>query len=153
LIVGDSFVVNPQIISLGTLRIDFPKNFAQFKEKESVYTTKKEIEHKFRVPDKRPSESVSMAFTLATLAPFLILLFSLAVIGANIRFPAGFSFITTLIFAAGIISIFTLYGWFWFELNMFQTLGYLGVLGLITILSGNLSLRARYAQRNKQKAE
>jgi len=149
LIVGDSFVVNPKLAKLGQIRIDFPKNLEGklASGTENVYATKNEIEHKFRVPEKRPVESVSLAFTAASLAPFLLLLFSLLIIGTNIKIVPDFSFITSLLFGTSIICTFTLYGWFWYELTMFQTLGYLGAISVVSVLAGNRALSARHARR------
>lgn len=51
-------------------------------------------------------------------------------------------------FHLGLASIFLLYTYFWLELNMFQTMKYLTVLGVITFLCGN-SLLATIAKRSK----
>ena len=55
-------------------------------------------------------------------------------------FPPGFH--------AGLGAIFTLYLYFWLQLNMFETIKYLVVIGVVTFLCGN-SLLATIAKKNK----
>lgn len=67
--------------------------------------------------------------------------------------PAAFPF--AMVFLASLAGIFLLYGWFFLAINMFQTLAYLGGLGLVAVVAGNRALRARAEQRlaAKQKAD
>jgi oligosaccharyltransferase complex subunit delta (ribophorin II) len=51
-------------------------------------------------------------------------------------------------FHAGLGAIFTLYLYFWLQLNMFETIKYLVVIGVVTFLCGN-SLLATIAKKNK----
>ncbi|VDL96744.1 unnamed protein product [Schistocephalus solidus] len=50
------------------------------------------------------------------------------------------------------ISIFALYLWYWIELNMFTTLRYLLVIGLVTLFAGNRLLRHMNSVRNSDMA-
>ena len=59
--------------------------------------------------------------------------------------PAAFPF--AVVFLAALAAIFLLYGWFFLALNMFQTLAYLGGLGLVAVITGNRALRARAERR------
>ena len=46
------------------------------------------------------------------------------------------------------LAIFVLYGFYFFQLNMFTTLRYLGVIGLPTFLCGNKLLSSIAARRS-----
>jgi hypothetical protein len=71
LIVGDSYVQNPQLWKLATLNAKFGNNSSN-QGVSDPYAPKPEIVHAFRVAEKRPNAPVSFAFTLAVLSPFLI---------------------------------------------------------------------------------
>jgi oligosaccharyltransferase complex subunit delta (ribophorin II) len=89
---------------------------------------------------------VSTAFTALVLSPLLLLLVCWARLGVNI---ANFPFtLSGLGFHAGLGAIFTLYLYFWLQLNMFETIKYLVVVGVVTFLCGN-SLLANIAKKNK----
>jgi len=102
-----------------------------------------EIHHQFRLPEKRPSEAISLGFTGLVLSPLLILFVGLIRVGANIsRFPTSFmGLVFALSFEASIISILLLFVLYWLYLNMFQTLGYLAILSIPTIIFGQRTLR------------
>jgi oligosaccharyltransferase complex subunit delta (ribophorin II) len=51
-------------------------------------------------------------------------------------------------FHLGLGAIFTLYLLFWLQLNMFETIKYLVIVGVVTFLCGN-SLLASIAKKNK----
>ncbi|KAG8326716.1 proteasome regulatory particle base subunit [Homalodisca vitripennis] len=71
-----------------------------------------------------------------------------AKLGVNIsNFPFSLS---ALGFHLGLGAIFTLFGFFWLQLNMFQTLKYLMGLGVVTFLCGNQLLARIAANRKKQ---
>ncbi|XP_076637139.1 oligosaccharide transferase delta subunit [Colletes latitarsis] len=143
LIVGDAILNNPFQWKVATVTLKFPeltsaervdKNIAS-KHKSDIYSTKPEIKHMFREPEKRPPAFVSNLFTGLCLAPVLLLLILWAELGANIsNFPYSVSAFT---FHLGLGSIFVLFGVFWLKLNMFVTLRYLLSLGVATFLSGN----------------
>jgi len=71
------------------------------------------------------------------------------------RIGANISNITpslpTLGFHLGLGAIFGLYAMFWLQLNMFQTVKYLVVLGVVTFLCGN-SLLSSIARSKGEKA-
>jgi len=151
LITGDAFIDNSSLFVLGNMNINFPPSL-QAPTHASVYDFKPEIDHKFRVPEKRPSESVSFAFTLGVFSPVAILLIGLLGTGTSFQFPSGLGFIFSLLFLGTFYAIFALYAGFWFgEYNMFQTLQMLGVLSVFAFFFGNQALRAKGAVRLAQK--
>merc|ERR1712053_37878 len=88
--------------------------------------------HMFREPEPRPASIVSNAFTLICLSPFLLTLVLWAKLGANIsNLPLS---LPAIGFHLGLGAIFCLYAMFRLQLNMFQTVKYLVVLGVVTFL-------------------
>ncbi|XP_006611989.1 dolichyl-diphosphooligosaccharide--protein glycosyltransferase subunit 2 [Apis dorsata] len=156
LIIGDAILNNPFQWTVATVSLKFPEPSSSertdknvfYKSKSNVYSTKPEITHMFREPEKRPPAFVSNLFTGLCLAPVLLLLILWAKLGVNIsNFPFSLS---AVIFHLGLGSIFTLFGIFWLKLNMFVTLRYLVGLGIVTFLAGNKML-SRIAHKHKSR--
>ncbi|KAK1126539.1 hypothetical protein K0M31_004172 [Melipona bicolor] len=156
LIIGDAVLSNPFQWTVATINLKFPESSsigradknALYKDKSNIYTTKPEIKHMFRQPEKRPPAFVSNLFTGLCLAPILLLFILWAKLGVNIsNFPFSISAVT---FHLGLGSIFTLFGIFWLKLNMFVTLRYLFGLGIVTFLAGNKML-SRIAHKHKSR--
>ncbi|KAA0195323.1 Oligosaccharyltransferase complex subunit delta [Fasciolopsis buskii] len=106
---------------------------------------KHSIEHVFRPPERRAPRPLAWAFTALCALPLLGLLISWSIIGFNLsNFRLSLS---AIIFHTGFIAILVLYCIYWFKLDMFTTLGYLGILGVPTFLAGNSVLRAQLAAR------
>ncbi|XP_053978808.1 dolichyl-diphosphooligosaccharide--protein glycosyltransferase subunit 2 [Hylaeus anthracinus] len=156
LIVGDAILNNPFQWKLATVTLKFPEPTSaeridksnSHRPKLDVYSTKPEIKHMFREPEKRPPAFVSNLFTGLCLAPVLLLLILWAKLGANIsNFPLSVSAFT---FHTGLGSIFVLFGIFWLKLNMFVTLRYLLSLGVVTFLAGN-KLLSHIAHKHKSR--
>ncbi|XP_020293831.1 dolichyl-diphosphooligosaccharide--protein glycosyltransferase subunit 2 isoform X2 [Pseudomyrmex gracilis] len=153
LIIGDAVISNPFQFNVGTVTLKFPEvtsadsvDKASYKQKPNVYTTKPEIKHMFREPERRPPAFVSNLFTGLCLAPLLLLVILWARLGVNLsNFPLSLSAIT---FHLGLGGIFVLFGIFWLKLNMFVTLRYLLGFGLLTFLAGNKML-SQIAHRHK----
>ncbi|KAG2463536.1 RPN2 glycosyltransferase, partial [Polypterus senegalus] len=102
--------------------------------------------HLFREPEKKPPTVVSNTFTALVLAPLLLLLILWLKLGANI---SNFSFApSTLLFHLGHAAMLGLMYVYWTQLNMFQTLKYLAVLGSLTYLAGNRMLAQKAVKRN-----
>jgi len=132
-ILGDAVISNPTSWAAATLTINFPES--EETSAGGVYQPKPEIRHLFREPEARPATIVSNAFTLLCLSPFLVMLILWARIGANVsNLPLS---VASLGFHLGLGSIFALYTMFWLQLNMFETVKYLVVLGMVTFLCGN----------------
>lgn len=143
-ILGDAVITNPTSWHAADIEINFPEDGSS--KEAGLYSAKPEIRHLFREPEPRPSAIVSNAFTLLCLSPILIMLALWLKLGVNCsNFPASLAAVG---FHVGLASIFLLYTYFWLELNMFQTMKYLTVLGVITFLCGN-SLLASIAKKTK----
>jgi oligosaccharyltransferase complex subunit delta (ribophorin II) len=133
LVLGDAVISNPTVWVAATVNINFPES--EDAPAGSIYESRPEITHTFREPEARPATIVSNAFTLLCLSPFLVMLILWARLGANLsNLPLSLS---ALGFHLGLGSIFGLYALFWLQLNMFQTVKYLVVLGVVTFLCGN----------------
>lgn len=147
LIVGDAVISNAISWHLGDINLKFSDASEELPAAVKNSPLRPEIKHMFREPEKRPPQMVSNAFTLLCLAPFLLMLGLWLKIGVNISaFPFSLS---ALGFHLGLGGIFTLYYYFWLELNMFTTVKYLMMLGVATFLCGN-SMLAKIAEKRKQ---
>ncbi|GFN95846.1 dolichyl-diphosphooligosaccharide--protein glycosyltransferase subunit 2 [Plakobranchus ocellatus] len=149
LIVGDAVIENPFSWTVADVSLTFPEGGAAKKDQVDQYAKKPEIKHKFNEPEKRPPASLSLAFTGLVLAPFLILIILWFRIGVNISdFPPTLSAIGFHLCLGG---IFVLYYFYWIQLNMFETLRYLGILAIPTFFFGNRllsSIASKSAKKN-----
>uniref|UniRef100_M3Z240 Dolichyl-diphosphooligosaccharide--protein glycosyltransferase subunit 2 n=1 Tax=Mustela putorius furo TaxID=9669 RepID=M3Z240_MUSPF len=139
LIIGDATLKNPILWNVADVVIKFPEEDAPSTVlSKNLFTPKQEIQHLFREPEKRPPTVVSNTFTALILSP-LLLLFALWIrIGANV---SNFTFApSTIIFHLGHAAMLGLMYVYWTQLNMFQTLKYLAILGSVTFLAGNRML-------------
>ena len=115
--------------------------------KEAPNKPKPEIRHLFKEPEKRPPALVSTAFTGLCLLPFAVMLIAWLRLGVNV---SAFSLsLSSLGFHAGMGSIFLLYVYFWLQLDMFTTIKYLLMAGVVTFLCGN-SMLVKIADRRKK---
>lgn len=127
LIVGDRIIQNPFQWSVAKVQITFAAGHAS--RPENPFNAKPEIKHAFRVPEKRASAFLSFVFTIATLAPWAILVIGLPLVGANIsNFPVGAYTLPAFIFQGclGLVLLLIANYWFGFA-NMFQTLQTIGL--------------------------
>jgi len=144
LVLGDAVVSNP--ITWLFSEIDLDLKTVGGADGPAIFQPKPEITHLFREPEARPAQLVSSVFTLLCLSPFLILIVLWFKLGVNI---SNFTFSLAAIgFHVGLGSIFLLYVYFFLELNMFETIKYLSIIGVATFIAGN-SLLATIAKKNK----
>uniref|UniRef100_A0A663N320 Dolichyl-diphosphooligosaccharide--protein glycosyltransferase subunit 2 n=1 Tax=Athene cunicularia TaxID=194338 RepID=A0A663N320_ATHCN len=136
LIIGDATLENPILWNVADVVIKFPEEDAPSTvQSKNLFVPKPEIQHLFREPEKRPPTVVSNTFTALILSPLLLLLILWIKIGANI---SNFSFApSTIVFHLGHAAMLGLMYVYWTQLNMFQTLKYLAILGGVTFLAGN----------------
>jgi len=143
LIVGDAFLQNPFAWTLASLHINF-LNSSRSDPPSSPFDARPPILHQFRVPDKRPPRTISMAFTGAVVGiPLLVLFIGLIRVGANFdNLPTG----TDLLFAlgfqgclGGILGLFVVY---WLRLTMVETLCWLGLASLPLLFFAHRNLNA-----------
>ncbi|GMR32135.1 hypothetical protein PMAYCL1PPCAC_02330, partial [Pristionchus mayeri] len=148
LVIGDSLLRTPLnwIIAEATISVPAATPEVVKKSEKVDYSLLPEITHMFREPEKRPAGVISDTFTLIALAPILILLILWARIGVNLSaMPAS---IYVPIFHIGLAALFTLYVVFWLQLNMFETLKYMAVIGAVVFFAGHRLLRTM-AERRK----
>lgn len=149
LIIGDAVIENPISWHLADVQLTFADDPLTAPSAESRYAKKPEITHMFREPEKRPPAAVSNFFTGLVLVPVLILLGLWVKIGVNIsNFPFSLS---ALGFHVGLAAIFGLYYCYFVKLTMFQTLRYLGLIGIPTFLFGHRLLSGIAARSWKSK--
>jgi len=147
LVVGDATMQVPISWNMGEVTLKFSGKPATNKRQERLTEPQPIIEHLFRVPEKRPSKIVSTVFTFLCLSPLLIMIVLWAQLGANL---SNFSFsISTIVFHIGLGAIFALYYMFWVQLDMFQTLKLLAIIGGVTFLGGNKMLADMAAAKYK----
>ncbi|XP_071968206.1 dolichyl-diphosphooligosaccharide--protein glycosyltransferase subunit 2 isoform X1 [Engystomops pustulosus] len=146
LMVGDATLENPILWNVADVVIKFPEEDTPTPlQSKNLFTPKPDIQHLFREPEKRPPNVVSNTFTALVLAPLLLLFILWVKIGVNI---SNFSFSpSTLIFHLGHAAMLGLMYVYWTQLNMFQTLKYLALLGIVTFLAGNRMLAHKAVKR------
>jgi len=146
LIIGDAVVSNPIHWNLADISLQFPGADGQVGGAMPHNKPKPEIRHLFREPEKRPPQVVSTAFTGLCLVPIGIMLVGWMKLGVNLSdFPLS---PTAIGFHLGLASIFGLYLQFWLHLNMFTTIKYLIMCGIVTFLCGN-SMLVKIAEKRK----
>lgn len=145
LIVGDKAMQVPIAWTIGDVVLTFSGQPKKTRRQQRITTPQAEIEHMFRVPDKRPPKLVSTAFTALVLSPLLIMFVMWAKIGANVSNLQ--LTLPTIMFHLGLAGIFGLYYMFWVKLDMFYTLKLLVFIGGMTFLGGNKMLANMAAAR------
>ncbi|XP_032897560.1 dolichyl-diphosphooligosaccharide--protein glycosyltransferase subunit 2 isoform X1 [Amblyraja radiata] len=146
LIIGDATLENPILWHLADVVIKFPDEESPTPvQSQDLFVPKPEIQHLFREPEKKPPIAVSNTFTALVLAPLLLLIILWIKLGVNI---SNFTFSpSTIVFHLGHAGMLGLMYVYWTQLNMFQTLQYLAVLGSITFFAGNRMLAQKAVKR------
>jgi len=140
LIVSDPLFENPTILKVSEMKLDFGSETSDAGlEKSTLFNKKENIKHLFRQPEKRPPTVVSTVFALLCFAPLALLIILWFKIGFNF---SKFEFsLSGLIFHVSLTAIFALFYCYWIEINMFTTIRYLGIIGLVAMVSGNKLLK------------
>uniref|UniRef100_A0A3Q2C847 Dolichyl-diphosphooligosaccharide--protein glycosyltransferase subunit 2 n=1 Tax=Cyprinodon variegatus TaxID=28743 RepID=A0A3Q2C847_CYPVA len=146
LIVGDATLENPVLWNVADVVLKFADEEAPVAaQPKTLYVPKPEIQHLFREPEKKPPTVVSNTFTALVMSPLLLLLILWFKLGANI---SNFSFSpSTILFHLGHAALLGLMYVYWTNLNMFQTLKYLAIIGGVTFLAGNRMLAQKAVKR------
>ena len=112
----------------------------------------KTINHIFPEPEARPPATVSLLFTGLTLAPLGVLVILWGIIGFNLK---SLSLnLWSLLFHLAIGAILVLYVSYWLgKFNMFFTVRYLAIIGIVLLISGNKHLNAMAKERKIITAE
>ncbi|KAG7175641.1 Dolichyl-diphosphooligosaccharide--protein glycosyltransferase subunit 2-like [Homarus americanus] len=147
LIIGDASISNPTLWHIADLSLTFPGSIAPSSPQDFTYKVRPEIKHVFRSPDPRPSSVMSTTFTLLCILPLLLLVLIWVKLGVNIsNFPIT---VTAVVFHIGLAGILALFCLFWVQLDMFSTLRYLLMVGIVTFFCGN-SMLSNIAAKRKE---
>ncbi|KAI3966355.1 hypothetical protein MKW92_049235 [Papaver armeniacum] len=103
----------------------------------SRYGPKPEITHIFRLPEKRPPQEISIAFSVLIFVPLCGFVYGLSRLGINsMKFPrifgtgfADFPFMHAIGFHSHLALILVWYLLFWLEMDFFVSIGEVGMLG------------------------
>lgn len=145
IIVGDSQITNSFQWTIASVELKYG---ADSKTDHTTTTRSKlpEIVHQFRQPDKRPPRFVSDVFTALCFAPLVLLFVLWGKLGIKLS-KSQFT-LSAIGFHVGFGSILGLFGLFWLQLNMFQTIRLLIPIAVFTFLSGNRLLRRIAGQKS-----
>ncbi|XP_062842368.1 dolichyl-diphosphooligosaccharide--protein glycosyltransferase subunit 2 [Trichomycterus rosablanca] len=150
LMVGDATLENPVLWNVADIVLKFIEEEAPSAvQSKNLYVPKPVIQHLFREPEKRPPTVLSNTFTALVLSPLLLLIIVWIKLGANI---SNFSLSpSSILFHLGHAAMLGLMYVYWTQLDMFQTLKYLAILGSLTFLAGNRMLAQKAVKRQESK--
>ncbi|KAM1122522.1 hypothetical protein ACFX19_004115 [Malus domestica] len=161
LTVGDAVMENSFLRAIGQIDLDLPEAPEKAShppspavDPYSKYGPKAEITHIFRVPEKRPSQELSLVFLGLVLLPLIGFLIGLLRLGVNLKnfptsaVPAAFG----ILFHVGIAAVLLLYVLFWLKLDLFTTLKTLGLLGAFLLFVGHRILSHLASSSSKLKS-
>jgi hypothetical protein len=121
------------------------ENNQEFKPKRTIF-------HTFPEAEARPAVTLSFLFTALTLAPLGVLIVLWGIIGFN--FKAFNLNLWSVMFHAAIGAVMALYVSYWVgKFNMFFTVRYLAIIGIVLMISGNKHLNALAKDRKIITAE
>ncbi|KAM1688076.1 hypothetical protein ACFX2K_035973 [Malus domestica] len=161
LTVGDAVMENSFLRAIGQIDLDLPEAPEKASrppspavDPYSKFGPKAEIAHIFRVPEKRPSQELSLVFLGLVLLPLIGFLVGLLRLGVNLKnfptsaVPATFG----ILFHVGIAAVLLLYVLFWLKLDLFTTLKTLGLLGFFLLFVGHRILSHLASTSSKLKS-
>ncbi|VVA25970.1 PREDICTED: dolichyl-diphosphooligosaccharide-- [Prunus dulcis] len=161
LTVGDAVMENSFFRAIGYIDLDLPEAPEKASrpptpaiDPYSKYGPKAEISHIFRVPEKRPSQELSLIFLGLVFLPLIGFLVGLLRLGVNLKnfptsaLPATFG----ILFHVGIAAVLLLYVLFWLKLDLFTTLKWVGLLGVFLLFVGHRILSHQASTSAKLKS-
>ncbi|XP_009336135.2 dolichyl-diphosphooligosaccharide--protein glycosyltransferase subunit 2 isoform X1 [Pyrus x bretschneideri] len=161
LTVGDAVMENSFLLAIGHIDLDLPEAPEKASrppspavDPYSKFGPKAEIAHIFRVPEKRPSQELSLVFLGLVLLPLIGFLVGLLRLGVNLKnfptsaVPATFG----ILFHVSIAAVLLLYVLFWLKLDLFTTLKTLGLLGVFLLFVGHRILSHLASTSSKLKS-
>ncbi|KAM2733281.1 hypothetical protein EV2_036725 [Malus domestica] len=161
LTVGDAVMENSFLRAIGQIDLDLPEAPEKASrppspavDPYSKFGPKAEIAHIFRVPEKRPSQELSLVFLGLVLLPLIGFLVGLLRLGVNLKnfptsaVPATFG----ILFHVGVAAVLLLYVLFWLKLDLFTTLKTLGLLGVFLLFVGHRILSHLASTSSKLKS-
>jgi len=157
LVLGDALVLNALDWKFADLLLSIPETTKVSsipKSSQVNYKMLPEIVHTFKVGERRPPTMVSDSFAVLCALPMIILFVLWLRIGLNFGYAGKCCSLWALGFHLGLAGIFGLYTCYWLKLNMFQTLQWLVVLAVPTLICGNRLLSSfSRGQEKKSKPE
>jgi len=146
IILGDGLLARALVWEIGQVSITVPSTP---KKEANTFISQPDIEHKFQVPEKRPSSLVALVFSGLVALPLVGLLLSLLVSRGSFETEIGGATegLYGLIFQGSLGASVALYFYYWVKLNIFQALGGLVLLGIPAIIAGNQYLKLRHARK------
>jgi hypothetical protein len=140
IIVGDSLLQHGVTWSVGKISLTVASTAAESKD---PFATQPDIVHAFRPDERRTNGLIAFIFTLLCGAPFVLLVLALLRFGLQYSFPGGATdFLYTAVFQGSIAAILFLYFLYWVSLNIFQALGLVSAVAIVSVVSGNRALKA-----------
>lgn len=139
--IGSFGDATPLTYKLGQLRLDTPR---VAKKQFTTYGPKEEINHIFNPPQKLPPTTISLAFSLITLSPVLLLAGSWVYLGANVSDApsTALNSVAYTVFLSSIVAFeYILYRyWTATNFNLIQMLPWCVVDAAVAFLSGRATL-------------
>mmetsp|Transcript_21912 Transcript_21912/g.32572 ORF Transcript_21912/g.32572 Transcript_21912/m.32572 type:complete len:772 (+) Transcript_21912:36-2351(+) len=148
LLLGDPFIDQfTEWTFAESVSVEFTKKApSTFRARKNIYHAQPEITHMFRESERRPPFIISLAASAGVAAPLLVLVFGVFQYGLSTLNFRGNKFIG-LLFQFTLIAIAAVLALYWLALNMFQTLGILSILTIISTILGSRALRSNYQGR------
>ncbi|KAK9768852.1 hypothetical protein K7432_000186 [Basidiobolus ranarum] len=130
---------------IGEVHFDLtPPKETEESEHKATFGPRPEIHHIFRKAEELPPQWLSSLFTLIVLSPWVWLFISWSSLGVNVsNFPINSptEMFPAIGFLGSLASTGYLYYRYWTDLNIFDTLWYLLILSLISVITGRKVLR------------
>ncbi|KAI9142195.1 Dolichyl-diphosphooligosaccharide--protein glycosyltransferase subunit Swp1 [Paraphysoderma sedebokerense] len=139
--------------TIGTLNFDIPaekKSAGSKKKAEEVFAANEEIRHVFPNEERAVKPVLSIGFTGAVLAPWLLFAASYFKITSSAKSLSISLSFHSLLFVCAISAFMVLYYLYWVNLNIFETLMLWVPLAIVTVFVGHGSLK-RVAEERLRK--
>ena len=150
ILIGDATMKTPISWTVATVTLNFNKKY-ELTEEEALFETRPLISHIFRQPEKRAGAEIASMFCIVCLGVFAIYLIGTLTVGFNFRgCPGGLSGLFAPIFVALLAALVGILVMYFISWNIFDTLNYLGIVGLAAALIGSKVLRGVAQKRTSQ---
>lgn len=139
LLVGDAALVKGQQWNLGTVNLEVSSVANNEDKANSEAAARPEIKHSFRSAESRAPVLLSLVFAAAAFVPLAGLVLYLNWLGVLSLQLGG---TMSLVFQGSILAILGLYTFYWLQLNIFEAMVPLAILGAVAFFSGQRALSA-----------
>eukprot|EP00331_Platyophrya_macrostoma_P027442 CAMPEP_0176438712 /NCGR_PEP_ID=MMETSP0127-20121128/19468_1 /TAXON_ID=938130 /ORGANISM="Platyophrya macrostoma, Strain WH" /LENGTH=676 /DNA_ID=CAMNT_0017822757 /DNA_START=40 /DNA_END=2070 /DNA_ORIENTATION=- len=154
LTVADLYGENVIQWTLANFQLSFTKNQQGNPPSDSDYKLQPEIKHIFPAERKKANPVITLVFSALAVVALLGFFYGLGVLQVNFgRYPSsGLGPVFALLFILNILALLGILAWFWLEINIFQTLGYLTLLIIPTVFIGNMTFNHLETQEDSDEA-